>query len=103
MTDLFKFALCFATLFPASLAAQTPCKRVHEISSIALQLRHVGVPVIEAMRLGDQLPDPLAELHRSATLAAYDAPAFRTEQMQTQMIRDHGNKYYVECRKSGFQ
>ena len=70
------------------------CPGVAAIAKSVMEARQENVPMARMMEVSD------TELLREMVVAAYDRPAYRTENVKARAIRDFENEWYLNCVKA---
>lgn len=68
------------------------CSIVQRLAQSVMSARLNGMPLSDALKSNIKSP-----IYKRMVLDAYDYPSITTESLKDHAIREHGNKYALEC------
>ena len=85
--------LAFSTI---AFAGGGLCESMGEVAKDLMTARQAGTDMSALMKVADGLKG-MNEYARTVTIAAYEVPAYATEEMKLKSISDFSNKIQLAC------
>lgn len=85
-----------------AIADTSACDAFSELARQIMNSRQSGVPMKSSMALVEQSDDgpEFKEFMRGLVIAAYEVPAYSTEQMKKKAVTDFEDNFYLSCTKA---